>query len=175
MKLHLNGVLVVEGKEDASYLSNYISSEIVFINGFELSKKTIDYLKEKHVIALLDPDKSGRLIRKRLNDKLSNIDNPEVDINFCTRGFKTGIAECQIEEIIRVLQPFSAENKENTSEINESDLYRLGLIGRNSALRFYVCEKLNLGTCNGKQLLKRLSLNHISLDTLEITVKGYKE
>ena len=47
MKMYLDGVLVVEGKEDASYLSNYISSEIVVVNGYELDEATINYLKGK--------------------------------------------------------------------------------------------------------------------------------
>ena len=47
MKLYLKGILVVEGKEDASYLSNYIASEIVVVNGFEITKSTISYLKDK--------------------------------------------------------------------------------------------------------------------------------
>ena len=41
MKEYLKGVLVVEGKEDAAYLSNYISSEIVVVNGFEMNATTI--------------------------------------------------------------------------------------------------------------------------------------
>ena len=68
MKMHLNGVLVVEGKEDASYLSNYISSEIVVVNGYELDAKTIAYLQGKKVIALLDPDDAGKTIRNKLNN-----------------------------------------------------------------------------------------------------------
>ena len=52
MKISLNRVLVVEGKEDASYLSNYIDSEIVVVNGFELKNTTISYLKDKPVILL---------------------------------------------------------------------------------------------------------------------------
>ena len=67
MKMYLDGVLVVEGKEDASYLSNYISSEIVVVNGYELDERTITYLKGKKVIALLDPDDAGKTIRKKLN------------------------------------------------------------------------------------------------------------
>ena len=47
MKIFLDGILVVEGKEDASYLSNYIDSEIVVVNGFELDERTINYLKDK--------------------------------------------------------------------------------------------------------------------------------
>ena len=49
MKKYLDGILVVEGKEDASYLSNYISSEIVTTNGFDIPKETISYLKDKKV------------------------------------------------------------------------------------------------------------------------------
>ena len=41
MKISLSRILVVEGKEDASYLSNYIDSEIVVVNGYELSEATI--------------------------------------------------------------------------------------------------------------------------------------
>ena len=174
MKLYLNGVLVVEGKEDASYLSNYIASEIVVLNGFEMSDKTISYLKHKHVIALLDPDESGETIRKRLNDQLSDIVNPEIDINKCTKGIKNGVAECSIEEIIHVLQPFCIENPIETSTITECDLYNLGLLGTNKEFREFVCDKFSLGRCNGKQLLKRLSFSHISLDELTRAIEEYK-
>jgi len=39
MKKSLNGILVVEGKEDASYLSNYIDSEIVTVQGYEVPEE----------------------------------------------------------------------------------------------------------------------------------------
>ena len=40
--MYLDGILVVEGKEDASYLSNYISSEIVITNGSKGSRVLAD-------------------------------------------------------------------------------------------------------------------------------------
>ena len=86
MKMYLDGVLVVEGKEDASYLSNYISSEIVVVNGYELDEATIDYLKGKKVIALLDPDEAGKTIRNKLNSLIRDVINVEIDINKCNRG-----------------------------------------------------------------------------------------
>lgn len=166
MKIYLDGILVVEGKEDASYLSNYIASEIVIVNGFELSKDTINYLKDKKVILLLDPDESGLKIREKLNKELTDPINVEIDISKCNRGIKKGVAECQIDEILAKLSQYVIEkDMENTSDIKISDLYELGLIN-NKELRDEVCEKLNLGKCNGKQLYKRLLINKISLNQL---------
>ena len=166
MKLELNGTLVVEGKEDASYLSNYISSEIVIVNGFEISKATLSYLKNKRVILLLDPDEAGLKIRERLNKELPDSVNVEIDISKCNRGIKNGIAECQINEVLDKLKPYVDEKTvKNESDIKMSDLYELGLIN-NKDLRKTVCEKLNLGNCNGKQLYKRLLINSISLSKL---------
>ena len=166
MKLELNGILVVEGKEDASYLSNYISSEIVIVNGFEISKATISYLKNKRVILLLDPDEAGLKIREKLNKELPDSINVEIDISKCDRGIKNGVAECQINEVLGKLKPYVVEKSaENASDIKMSDLYELGLIN-NKDLRRTVCEKLNLGNCNGKQLCKRLKINNISLSKL---------
>ncbi len=88
MKLYLDGILIVEGKEDASYLSNYIDSEIVVVNGFEMADETIKYLSGKRVIALLDPDEAGQKIRKTLNTKLDDVINVEIDITKCVRGIK---------------------------------------------------------------------------------------
>ena len=174
MKLYLNGVLVVEGKEDASYLSNYIESEIVVVNGFEMSEHTINYLKGKTIIALLDPDDAGKQIRKTLNDKLENVINVEVDINKCIRGIKNGIAECSIDEILAKLQPYSVKNPAKLKQIQESDIFKLGLVNGDVDLRKYVCVKLNLGKCNGKVLLKRLNANNVSMEELTKVVEEYK-
>ena len=165
MKISLNGVLVVEGKEDASYLSNYIASEIVVVNGFELDKTTISYLKDRHVLALLDPDEAGKQIREKLNNELKDVVNIEINIDKCSRGIKNGVAECEIDEILAVLKPYIQEKQANMSTIKQSDLYKLGLIS-DKEKREYVCKKLNLGKCNGKTLYKRLSLNNISYEKL---------
>ena len=174
MKLFLNGVLVVEGKEDASYLSNYIESEIVVVNGYEMSEHTINYLKGKTIIALLDPDDAGKQIRKTLNDKLENIINVEIDINKCIRGTKNGVAECSIDEIMAKLQLYSVKNPAKLKRIQESDIFKLGLVNGDADLRKYVCEKLNLGKCNGKVLLKRLNANNVSMEELTKVVEEYK-
>ena len=174
MKLYLDGILVVEGKEDASYLSNYIDSEIVVVNGFEMADETIKYLSGKRVIALLDPDEAGQKIRKTLNTKLDDVINVEIDITKCVRGIKNGVAECSIEEIVAKLQTYSVKNPAKLQRIQESDLFELGLINGDSALRNFVCRKLNLGKCNGKALYKRLNANNISIEQLTQVVEEYK-
>ena len=165
MKLFLDGILVVEGKEDASYLSNYVASEIVVVNGFEIPDTTISYLKGKQIILLLDPDEAGQEIRKKLNSLLPNSINVEIDINKCTRGFKKGVAECEIDEILHKLKIYAVNKNKIDSDIKQSDLYQLDLIG-NRELRKKVCDKLNLGNCNGKTLYRRLLNNNISLEQL---------
>ncbi len=71
MKKYLKFPLIVEGKEDASYLSNYIASEIIVTNGYELDSSLISYLKDKEVIVMTDPDEAGKQIRNRLNGVLN--------------------------------------------------------------------------------------------------------
>lgn len=174
MKEYLKGVLVVEGKEDAAYLSNYISSEIVVINGFEMSSTTIDYLKNKEVILLVDPDEAGKNIRKTLNERLFNVTNVEIDISKCNRGKKNGVAECDIAEIMAKLQPYFIKKPAKLQRITSSDLFNLGLVNGEKDLRNFICKKLNLGLCNGKLFLKRLNENNISIEELSRVVEEYK-
>lgn len=170
MKLFLKSILVVEGKEDASYLSNYIASEIVVVNGFEIPESTISYLKDKMVILLLDPDEAGIKIRNKLKKLLPNAVDVEIDINKCNKGIKNGVAECEIDEVLSKLHKYVDNEIKSSSDIKQSDLYELGIIG-NKELRKRVCEKFNLGNCNGKTMHKRLLNNNISLKQLYEIIK----
>ena len=165
MKIFLDGILVVEGKEDVSYLSNYISSEMVTTNGFEITKEKISYLKDKKVIILTDPDGAGLMIRQKLNELLPDSINVEVDIKKCLRNAKNGVAECDINEILTKLKPFIVDRIDTESDIALSNLYDLGLMN-NKELREEVCAKLKLGKCNAKTMYKRLLNNNIKLKQL---------
>ena len=163
--MYLDGILVVEGKEDISYLSNYISSEIVITNGYEIPSEIISYLKDKKVIVLTDPDEAGQKIRHRLNELLQNATNVEVDIKRCIRNVKNGVAECDINEVLTKLKPYSTYQNNSNSDITMNDLYNLGLMN-NKDLRDSVCTKLNIGKCNAKTMYKRLLNNNIKLEQL---------
>ena len=46
MKLFFDGIIVVEGKNDASYLSSFVDTVFVITNGYEIPQKEIEFLKE---------------------------------------------------------------------------------------------------------------------------------
>ena len=160
MKIYLNKILVVEGKEDASYLSNYIASEIVIVNGYELNETTINYLKDKEVLLLLDPDEAGLKIRKSLNEVLPNCTNVEVDIKRCTRGTKNGVAECEIDEDYnnkeREILPEKAKNDPKNAGKPENILQKVVEGGLNKELK-EVCllNQIYIMAEDGKQTIEQ--------------------
>lgn len=173
MKTCLNRILVVEGKEDAAYLSNFYNSEIVAVNGFEMNSKTIDYLKNKPLILLLDPDEAGKQIRQKLHSLLNDYVDVEIDISKCNRGSKNGVAECETNEILLKLEPYVCSKPVFNAVIQLSDLYNLGL-SNDKELRMAVCDKLNLGKCNLKTFYKRLVNNNIDCAKLKTTIERIK-
>ena len=48
MKYYLNGILVVEGKEDKAFLSNFIKSEILTINGTDFKNNIYVHTNSEH-------------------------------------------------------------------------------------------------------------------------------
>ncbi len=66
---------------------------------------------------------------------------------------------------------------ENNFDITKSDLMRLGLLmgGDSRKRREYLGEKLRIGYCNGKQLLKRLELFGIGLAEVEEAMETFVE
>ena len=45
-KLFVDGVIVVEGKSDVTFLQEFVDAIFVTTNGSEISKETIEYIKE---------------------------------------------------------------------------------------------------------------------------------
>ena len=156
MKQSINGILVVEGKSDVSLLSNYFDCEFVITNGSEISKDTINYLKEcsksKEIIVLTDPDTPGKRIRDVLDSNIPNLTHCFIEKSHAIKHGKVGVAECDIDEIKKALK-HKFVNKVNTVDIiSMSDLYDLGLCGNDDSKnkREIIFKKLNLGFGNAK-------------------------
>lgn len=173
-KTKFSGAIVVEGKMDVDLLSQFLDCDFITTNGSEVSRETIDYIKEirkrKKVIVLTDPDAPGKRIRDILNENIEGLDNAYLPKEKCIKKHKVGVAECDKETIMEALEnliPGEASGKE--SDITSADLLELGLVGGpdSAAKREELEKRLHIGHTNGKTLLKRLHSLGITKKELE--------
>ena len=158
MRYYIDKIVVVEGKQDASYLSSFIEAEYIMTNGYEMPSDELDYLmaasKIDKVIVLVDPDLAGRQIENRLKEKLPDAIYLSVDLSKCNRGKKNGVAECETEEVINVLKPYFSTKKPCFASLFSEKLSKLDFLDK--GFRDYLSKKFHLGKCNLKKLFPRL-------------------
>ena len=175
MKYCFDGVIVVEGTGDVSFLSSFIDSLYVITNGYEINKKEIDFLNHvpssKTIIVLTDSDEAGKKIRETLNQRLNNPTNIEVDINKCNKNNKHGVAECDKEEVINVLKEHLSSNVDVNQIWTCSIINKLGI--NNKAIRDYICDKFHLGICNNKTMIKRMNFLNIKIEDVKGEIDRY--
>lgn len=160
MKPYIDGIIVVEGNNDASLISSLINSEIITLNGCEL--QNIKYLekasKYTNIYLLTDPDEEGKRIRSKILKILPECINTEIDITKCTKNSKNGIAECEKSELLRVLGDYLQENYELKD--NPIRLF-------NKKERELICKQLEIEEVNNKQLNRRLKRLQITNEEIE--------
>ena len=136
MKKQIKGILVVEGKSDVAFLTNYIDAEFVITNGSDIPFETINYLKEmsksKDIIVLTDPDFPGKKIRDTLDKEIPNLKHVFIDKERAIKHHKVGVAEADIDVVLNALEHVY-ENRDPLGTISMSDLYELGLIGQDDS------------------------------------------
>ena len=171
--MKIDGIIVVEGKSDVSFLSSFINAEFVTTNGSEISKETIDYLKEsiknKDIYVLTDPDSPGERIRKILNENISGLKHCFINKENSIKKGKVGVAESTKEEILNALSNAVSVNDNNIGSLTLNDLVTIGLCGDkySEEKRNEIAKDLNLGHCNAKTFLKRLNYRGISIEELK--------
>ena len=171
--MKIDGIIVVEGKSDVSFLSSFINAEFVTTNGSEISKETIDYLKEsiknKDIYVLTDPDSPGERIRKVLNENISGLKHCFINKENSIKKGKVGVAESTKEEILNALSNALSVKDNNVGSLTLNDLVTIGLCGDKDSeeKRNKVAKDLNLGHCNAKTFLKRLNYRGISIEELK--------
>ena len=166
---YFDGVIVVEGKGDVSYLSSFINSEYVILNGYDIPESTVDYLrniKTREIVVLTDPDEAGITIEKKLREKGFNYTFLKVDISKCNKKGKHGIAECEKDEIIKVFGEKLVQNSVYDGTISLKDFSNLGLMD-SKIKQAEVAKSFHLGVCNTKTLFKRLNYNKISVEDIK--------
>lgn len=171
-----DGIIVVEGRGDEAFLSSFIDSIYVVTNGFELNKKDIDFIKsikdKNKIIVLTDSDDAGLKIRQRIEEEIPGCVNIVADINECNKNGKHGIAESNKNHILSLFKGKLTLVKDEKPCVNSSDLYSLGL--NNKIKRNELCEKLRLGNCNFKTMIKRINYKQIDLKQIMECIDGDK-
>lgn len=173
MKKIIDAVLVVEGKTDVAYLSNYFEADFVTTNGSEIPDETISYLKtiskEKDIIVLTDPDSPGKRIRDMLDQEIPGLKHIFINKEHAIKNHKVGVAECDIDEIYRALNNVFTNDKNEKEYISYNDLLNLGLIGSDESKekRELLSRKLSLGFNNGKSLYKKLNILKMNKEDVE--------
>lgn len=178
----LDAVIVVEGKMDKDVISSFLDCDIITTNGSAVSRETINLIKElkkrKRVIVLTDPDAPGKRIRDILNNEIPRLENAFVPKNKAIKGHKVGVAECSKDTIMEALEHIISPTEEtignDAQRISMSDLFELGLVGdeKSSMKRIAFCEKMHIGECNAKTLLKRCNMLGLSKDDIKGAMNG---
>lgn len=182
MKIKYQNVLVVEGKMDKDLLESFLDVDIVTTNGSEVSRETIEFVRElsktRTVVVLTDPDAPGKRIRDILNNEIPGLYNAFIPKNKAIKGHKVGVAESDRDTIMEALDNLMlpATNKPE-SDLTMTDLFELGLIGHvdSSEKRLKLENKFHIDQVNGKTLLKRLKSLGINKKDLKEAVNDGRE
>lgn len=172
-KIALVGPLIVEGKEDKAFLSSYIESPILILNGLDIKSPVVSILKrycnEITFILLTDPDEAGDQIRINLKNNKINVENVYLNEIRNVRGNKKGVAEADIECIKQALKGYINENYKKIT-VSNTIFYKYSLIGQGSKTkRAQICKKLGvdlLSANNFKLLLEILKIDEEGLANL---------
>lgn len=121
-KYYFDGVLVVEGKSDVSYLSSFISTLYFITNGYDVNEEKIDFLTRvsqvRRVVIFTDNDEAGKQIENSIKNKICGVFVAKSQI--ITRKFykKSGVAETSKEAIVDALKEFLEEDKGQLEKVD---------------------------------------------------------
>lgn len=184
-KIKIQEVVVVEGKDDTANLRRFYEVDTYETKGSAITDEDlerIDRLNDlRGVIVFTDPDYNGERIRKLIMQavpkaKHAFLNRGEAAPKSKTKGRSLGVEHATFEDLQKALSAVMGSYDDDFQfDISKSDLMRLGLLmGPDSRQRReHLGQKLRIGYCNGKQLVKRLELFGISLAELEEAMQSY--
>lgn len=179
MKIKYPNVIVVEGKMDKDLLESFLEVDIVTTNGSEVSRETINYVKElsknRNVVVLTDPDAPGKRIRDILNSEIPGLYNAFVPKEKSIKKHKVGVAECDKKTILEALENLMCPVADvPDSDLTMADLFEFGLTGHQNSveIRKKLENALHIDQVNGKTLLKRLKALGLNKKNLEEIIKN---
>lgn len=172
--INLDGILVVEGKDDMVSVSRVVKSDIFVLHGMTgANNKKIDYLKKlsltNKIYLLTDPDVAGTKIRNKINSKINNIINLYASRKKATKNNNIGIENMSDEDILEIFENIRENKKEKKEIFTMKDLIDNHLVGEiDSKLRREILgDSLNISYSNAKTLLKKLNAINIEKEDFQ--------
>ena len=161
----MKNLYVVEGNMDISRLKSLGFEYVYPTYGYALKHESVLFLKEvekvRKIVLLLDPDRNGRNLRKRLEDNLTNFVSVNVPYKLAIGKHKLGVAETKALDLLEILGKYLEEDKNDNEEktLSMDDLIDLGLRGEDSfKKRMILSEIFHVRGGNSKTLLNDLNL-----------------
>lgn len=172
-KYYLDGVLVVEGKSDVSYLSSFISTLFFTTNGYDISDEKLDFLsrvsKVNRVVAMTDNDKAGKQIENVIKTKINGAFAVKSQIIARNSYKKSGVAETTKDAIVDALKLFLQEDNGQLKKL-DYQLNRIITLSKNpEQVKEQIIKDYRLMKGNIKFLQNQLQM--LKVEPLEIIKK----
>lgn len=168
MKTIIDGVLIVEGSSDVSYLSSFLDAQYFVTNGLDVSKDKIAFLKEANkvnkLIVFTDPDGAGENIKNKLINEIQGIYVAFISGDSRKNYKKHGVAEAKKEEILNALKEHITDKKIIRINYNLTALISLNENPRK--IKETIIKKYHLIPGNNKNIENQLNILKISKEEL---------
>lgn len=178
--LHINEIIVVEGKDDTTAIKRAVGADTIETNGSAISEETLRRIehaqKKRGVIVFTDPDYPGRRIRAIIEERIPDVKHAFLakEKTIAKNGKGLGIEHASDEDIrIALRNVYTVNTSEHSREqITLEDLMLAKLIGhpQSKERRKRLGDILNIGMTNGKQLHKRLIMFQITVEQFAAAV-----
>ncbi len=177
MKMKIEEVIVVEGRDDIINLKQFVEAEIIATHGYGITEETIKKIRtanqKKGIIILTDPDFAGEKIRSRLGKLFPEAKHAFIAREDAMKGDNIGVENANGDVIKAALGKVRRYTEATDPIFQRSDLLRIGLVGEKDSAtrRNQLGMLLGIGYANGKQLLNRLNGYGISREEFDAALR----
>ena len=173
MKYNFDGVIVVEGKDDVSYLSSFLNGLFFTTNGLDISDKKIEFLKliskVNKLIIMTDNDASGEVIRNRIVNQINGCFVVKISGKSRKNYKKNGVAEANRDEILNLIQNHLVDHD---IQLVKYDLNKyVSLSKQGHELKMKLIEKYRLIDGNIKYIENQLNMLKISKSEIKLLLE----
>ncbi|MCE5172425.1 ribonuclease M5 [Paenibacillus profundus] len=174
-------VIVVEGKDDTVAIQRAVEADTIETGGSALNDMTIRRIalaqERRGVIIFTDPDHAGERIRKLIAAQVPGCKHAFLPRHEAIAKGDLGVENASPEAVRRALQQIRTEMPALHTELTWTDLVEAGLttFAGSAERRRQLGERLGIGYCNAKQMLKRCAMFQIGREEFEQALHELEE